>query len=209
MTAPTPSPPFSAPADRNKEPILDRLRELLPVQGSALEIASGTGQHAAFFARALAGWSWLPTDADADNLDAIRAWTEGLPNVRAPLLLDAMAPRWPNAAAPLHETFNLVYCANMLHIAPWPVCAALMQGAARHLAPDGMLVTYGPYLEEGVATSEGNIAFDRSLRARNTQWGIRHREEVEQQAGRAGLQLTTRHAMPANNLLLAFRQAQA
>jgi hypothetical protein len=98
----------------------------------------------------------------------------------------------------------LIYCANMLHIAPWACCAALMHGAARHLAPGGVLVTYGPYLEDGVPASEGNRAFDQSLRAQDPAWGIRRREEVEREAERAGLQLAARHAMPANNLLLVW-----
>ena len=95
----------------------------------------------------------------------------------------------------------------MLHISPWATCAALMQGAARHLAPGGVLVTYGPYLEDDVPTSEGNLSFDQSLRAQDPAWGIRRREEVEQQAARAGLRLRARHAMPANNLLLVWARA--
>lgn len=199
-----PDAPFSGAADRNKQPILAQLLRLLPAHGSALEIASGSGQHAAWFAPSLPGWRWLPTDADAGNLAAIRAWTAGCPNVRAPLQLDVLAPRWPGRGPALVELFDLVYCANLLHIAPWPVCAALMQGAGRHLAPGGVLVTYGPYLEDGVATAEGNLAFERSLRQREALWGIRRREEVELEARHAGLQLAQRHAMPANNLLLVF-----
>ncbi|MEO7640270.1 MAG: DUF938 domain-containing protein [Ramlibacter sp.] len=205
-TPPPPAAPFSGAADRNKEPILAQLRQLLPARGSALEIASGTGQHAAWFAPALPGWRWLPTDADAGNLDAIRAWTQACPNVREPLHLDVMAAQWPGAGPALDERFDLVYCANLLHIAPWQVCAGLMRGCAGQLAPGGALVTYGPYLEDGVATAEGNLAFDRSLRARNPLWGIRRLEAVAQEAGRAGLHLVQRHAMPANNLLLAFRR---
>ena len=92
----------------------------------------------------------------------------------------------------------------MLHIAPWLTCAALMRGSARHLAPGGALITYGPYLEDGVPTSAGNLAFDQSLRAQDPAWGIRRREDVQQEATRAGLQLSARHAMPANNLLLVW-----
>ena len=208
----TPSPadaPFSGAADRNKEPILAQLRQLLPARGSALEIASGTGQHAARFAAALPAWRWLPTDADTGNLAAIRAWTRDCPNVRAPLQLDVMAPQWAGAGPAPGELFDLLYCANLLHIAPWPVCGALMHGAGRHIAPGGALVTYGPYLEDGVPTSEGNLAFDRSLRERNALWGIRRLEDVAQQAGSAGLQLVQHHAMPANNLLLVFRRQPA
>lgn len=201
-----PTLPHSPAADRNKQPILEVLRNVLPARGSALEIASGTGQHAAFFAAALPGWTWQPTDADADALPAIAAWTaqSGATNVRPPLLLDVMATQWPAQGAPFTEPFDAIYCANMLHIAPWATCAALMQGSARHLSPHGMLVTYGPYLEDDVPTAPGNLSFDQSLRQRDPAWGIRRLEEVAQEAQRAGLALRQRHEMPANNLLLVF-----
>jgi SAM-dependent methyltransferase len=194
--------PYSPAADRNKQPILEVLRQLLPERGSALEIASGTGQHVSWFAASLPHWTWQPTDAQPDVLNTIaqRIAQQGLTHVRAPLLLDVMAPRW----LPDDARFDAIYCANMLHIAPWATCAALMRGSARHLAPGGALITYGPYLEDGVPTSAGNLAFDRSLREQDPDWGIRRREDVAQEAARAGLQLSARHAMPANNLLLVW-----
>jgi SAM-dependent methyltransferase len=200
-----PAPNFSPAADRNKQPILDVLREVLPARVNALEIASGTGQHVAWFAAALPQWTWQPTDAMPVAMDSISAYIEehGLGNVHPPLVLDVMAPEWLPGA----EQFDLIYCANMLHISPWATCAALMQGAARHLTPTGVLVTYGPYLEDGVPTSEGNLSFDQSLRTQDPAWGIRRREEVEQEAARAGLRLRARHAMPANNLLLVWGKA--
>lgn len=198
--------PFSTAADRNKQPILDVLRGVLPAHGRALEIASGTGQHVAWFAAALPDWTWQPTDADADALPSIAALTAqaGLSNVRPPLRLDVMAPQWPAQGPAFAEPFDLVYCANMLHIAPWPTCAALMRGCARHLAPGGLLVTYGPYLEDDVPTAPGNLAFDQSLRARNPAWGIRRLQDVDAEARACRLALRERHAMPANNLLLVF-----
>jgi hypothetical protein len=201
--------PHSPAVDRNKQPILDLLRTVLPAHGSALEIASGTGQHAAWFAAALPGWTWQPTDGDAEALPAIAAWTaqSGVTNVRAPLRLDVLAPQWPSAAAPFAEKFDAIYCANMLHIAPWETCAALMHGSARHLEPQGVLVTYGPYLEDGVVTAPGNVSFDASLRERNPAWGIRRIEDVKQEAQRAGLALQQRHDKPANNLLREFGRA--
>ena len=200
--------PHSPAADRNKQPILDVLRTVLPVRGTALEIASGTGQHAAWFAAALPGWTWQPTDADESALPAIAAWSAecGATNVRPPLLLDVMASQWPSQGAPFTEPFDAIYCANMLHISPWATCAGLMQGSARHLAPSGVLVTYGPYLEDSVATAPGNLSFDQSLRQRNPAWGIRRFEEVKLEAQRGGLALRARHAMPANNLLLVFER---
>jgi hypothetical protein len=103
--------------------------------------------------------------------------------------------------------FDAIYCANMLHIAPWSTCAALMQGAVRHLAPSGLLITYGPYLEDDVPTSPGNLGFDRDLRLQNAAWGLRRREDVELEAAQAGLRLAQRFGMPANNLLLVWRLA--
>jgi len=194
---------FSAPAERNKQPILEVLRTLLPAQGRALEIASGTGQHVAWFAAHLPQWQWQPTDLKADLFADITARiAEGnLTNVLPPQRLDVLAEAWLTG----NERFDLIYCANMLHIAPWACCAGLMRGAARQLAPGGRLVTYGPYLEDAVPTSEGNLKFDASLRAQDPAWGIRRREEVEAEARRAGLQLAARHALPANNLLLVWQ----
>jgi hypothetical protein len=201
-------PAFSPAADRNKQPILEMLQQVLPAQGHALEIASGTGQHVAWFAQHLPQWIWQPTDADAPALNSIHARIAAgqLANARAPLLLDVLSPVWLPANTPL---FDAIYCANMIHIAPWTTCAALMQGAARHLAPIGMLITYGPYLEGGVPTSPGNLGFDRDLRLQNPAWGIRQREDVELEAARAGLRLAQRFEMPANNLMLLWVRSAA
>ncbi len=182
------------------------LLSVLPESGNALEIASGTGQHVAWFASGLPGWTWQPSDAQADGFESIRAWVaaQGVANVRPPVVLDVMAASW--FAGP--QLFDLIYCANMLHISPWATCAALMQGSAQHLAPGGKLITYGPYLEDGVPTSPGNLAFDDSLRERNPAWGIRHLEGIKAQAAKAGLKLLARYAMPANNLLLVWAHEQ-
>ncbi|MFN4361646.1 MAG: DUF938 domain-containing protein [Hylemonella sp.] len=194
---------FSAASDRNKQPILELLLQLLPERGRALEIASGTGQHVAWFAAHLPHWQWQPTDVDGRMLPSIdaRASEARLLNVQPARVLDVLQQPWPLGDA----QYELVYCANMLHIAP-PACGgALMQGAARHLAPGGMLVTYGPYLEDEVLTTPSNLAFDTSLRARNPAWGLRRREDLEALAWQAGLGLAARHEMPANNLLLVWQ----
>ncbi len=226
---------FSPACERNRQPILEVLLRLLPSTGSALEIASGTGQHVAHFAQHLPGWQWQPSDYAADSFASITAWCDdiGLRNVAAPVVLDVLAPQWPTPVAPgatvapgapgataihafapvfdvaLNPPFNLIYCANMLHIAPWATCAGLMQCATRYLAPAGLLVTYGPYLEADVTTSLGNLAFDQSLRAQNAAWGIRQLDNVSAQASEAGLVLRERVAMPANNLLLVFGRTAA
>ena len=201
--------PFSPAADRNKQPILERLVALVPASGSALEIASGTGQHAEWFAAAMPDWQWQPTEAHAADVAVLagRIAAAALPNLLPPRQLDVLAPRWPSDGPPFQQRFDAVFCANMLHIAPWRCCAALMAGSARVLAPEGRLVTYGPYLEDEVPTAPGNLAFDQSLREQNPEWGIRRREAVEQEAHRAGLALKSRHALPANNLLLVYARA--
>ena len=150
-------------------------------------------------------WTWQPTDVQSAALHSIaaRGAQHGLANVLPPLRLDVMAAHW----LPDDVRFDAIVCANMLHITPWTTCAALMQGSARHLVQGGALITYGPYLEDGIPASEGNLAFDQSLRAQDAAWGLRRREDVEREAARAGLQLAARHAMPANNLLLVWTRA--
>lgn len=193
--------PFSAPAERNKAPILEVLGRLLPARATVLEIASGTGQHAAHVAAAKPDWTWQPTDISVRALAGIAARCAGLPNVLAALELDVLAPQWPQAL----DRFDAVFCANMLHISPWATCAGLMRGAARHLVPGGVLILYGPFLVDGEPTAPGNQAFDADLRSRDPCWGLRRLAEVEREARAAGIALRDRFAMPANNLVLAFR----
>ena len=192
----------SAAAERNQAPILAELLRLLPAQGWMLEIASGTGQHAAHFAPALAGWQWQPSDGDPDSRASISAWCQHLPQVLTPLHVDVMAPVWSGVPG----SVDAIFCANMLHIAPWAVCPALMQGAARHLSPQGLLILYGPYLIDGVQTAPGNLAFDIDLQSRNPAWGLRRLADVLEQAQTVGLHLQERVAMPANNQLLVLRR---
>ncbi|MBL0151304.1 MAG: DUF938 domain-containing protein [Ideonella sp.] len=194
--------PFSAASERNKAPILTVLREVLPPRARVLEIASGTGQHAEHFATECPGWAWQPSDVQVQALPAIAARCASLPQVQAPVLLDVLTPAWPLPEC----AFDAIYCANMLHIAPWSTCAALMRGAARHLAPGGALVLYGPYMVDGEPLAEGNRAFDADLRARNPLWGLRRLADVVLAAGAAGLGFERRFNLPANNLALVFRQ---
>jgi hypothetical protein len=196
----------SPAAERNAVPILAQLQRLLPDRGLLLEVASGTGQHAAHCGAGLPGWRWLPSDFDANSLPSVRAWCAGHENVLAPVTLDVLQPHWPGVPPQV----DAMFCANMLHIAPWDCCAGLMQGAARHLSQQGVLITYGPYLEDEVPTSPGNLAFDADLRARDAAWGLRRVEDVAGEAARAGLALRERVPMPANNLLLVWcRSARA
>lgn len=195
----TPSPA----AERNKAPILDVLTRVLPRAATVLEVAGGTGQHAAHFAAARSEWSWQPSDGDPNALAAIASRTASFKNVRPPLLLNVLAPLWPESLG----RFDAVYCANMLHIAEWAACVTLMRGAVGHLVPGGAMVLYGPYFVDGEPTALGNVAFDADLRQRNPAWGLRRLAAVVDVAERAGLALERRFDMPANNLMLVFRRA--
>jgi hypothetical protein len=192
-----------APAtERNQEPILAVLREVLPSAGTLLEVASGTGQHAAFFARAFSGLVWQPTDMEPGALESIEAWRAeaDLPNLRAPLRLDTCADSWPVEAA------EAILCVNMIHIAPWEACQGLLRGAARVLPEGGPLVLYGPYFVEGRPTAPSNIAFDASLRERNPAWGVRELGAVVAEARLHGLEIERTVDMPSNNLTVVFRK---
>ena len=190
-----------APATaRNRDPILEVLRRVLPAQATVLEIASGSGEHAVYFAAALPGLSWQPSDIDDGNLASIAAWTRALDarNVLPPVRIDATSPVWP--VPPVDAIFS----ANMIHIAPWPACVGLVHGAARHLVPGGRLILYGPYRIAGAHTADSNAAFDADLRARDPQWGVRDLEAVIALARSSGLSLQERVAMPANNFTVIF-----
>ena len=191
---------YAPSAARNRDPILHALRPHLPPAGALLEIASGTGEHAACFAAALPGLAWQPTDADPENRASIDAWCAGLQNVRAALALDVTAADWPVSQA------DAVLCINMIHIAPWAATPALLTGAARVLPPRGLLALYGPYRRGGTAMTPGNAAFDAELRGRNPEWGLRVLEDVAGIAAAAGFGSPETVAMPADNHLVLFRR---
>jgi hypothetical protein len=190
----------SPAAERNRGPILAELQRLLPASGVLLEIASGTGQHAAHCAAALPGWTWWPSDPEPRSRASIAAWCDDLANVKPPLALDVLQEPWPGAP----DVLDAVYCANMLHISPWTTCSALMAGASRRLRRTGMLLLYGPFLVEGEPTSAGNQAFDADLRQRDPRWGLRRLGDVTAAAMAVGLVRREHITMPANNLLLVF-----
>ncbi|MDY0746064.1 DUF938 domain-containing protein [Paucibacter sp. R3-3] len=193
----------SPAADRNKQVILDVLLKALPRRGRALEIASGSGQHVAHFAAAMPGWQWLASDPSPQALASIAAlWPEGL----TPLQLDVLQSPWPLPAS--HQEVDAIFSANMLHISPWATCAALMQGAARHLTADGKLLVYGPFIVPGTPTALSNEAFDADLRGRNPAWGLRSLVDVQDEAKAAGLRLVNTTPMPANNLMLEFQRSE-
>jgi SAM-dependent methyltransferase len=193
----------SAAAERNKDPILTVLETVLPASGSVLEIASGTGQHVCFFAAALPGIRWQPTEPDDASREAIsiRLREAGLANVDPPIALDVLEPLWP-----LTSRFDAVLCVNMIHISPWSATHALCRGAARVLGTRGLLVLYGPFLENGTAV-QSNLDFDASLKRRNPEWGLRDLDEVTRVANAHGLQRRQIVRMPANNLTLVFAKS--
>jgi SAM-dependent methyltransferase len=165
---------FTGSAERNKEPILDLLKRVLPNAGLVLEIGSGTGQHVAHFAKALPELTWQPSDPDVEFRDSIRSWTksESLDNVREPIDLEVCRLPWPVTRA------DAVLCVNMIHVAPWAATQALLSGAKCALDRGGLLVLYGPYLRFGRHTAASNEAFDARLRATNPSWGLRNLEQV-------------------------------
>ena len=193
----------SAPAAlRNREPIAEVLEEWLPASGLVLEVASGTGEHAVYFAERFPSLEWQPSDMHREALKSIRGWRAkaGLPNVREPVVLDAAAREWPI------ESADAVLNFNMVHISPWTSALGLIAGAARVLSTGGPLILYGPWLGAGIQTAPSNIAFDHDLRGRDPQWGLRKIEDFAEEAARFGFGLTERRAMPANNMMLLFRK---
>lgn len=190
-----------APATaRNRDPIADVLTAELPAEGLVLEVASGSGEHCAYFAGRFPALTWQPSDPDADAQASIADWCDGLANVLPPLALDAAADDWPVAAA------DAILCVNMVHISPWEATLGLMAGAGRLLASGAPLILYGPYRQQGVPTAESNEAFDLSLKARDSRWGLRYVEDVSAAAAAQGLVLQRIVEMPANNLTLVFRR---
>lgn len=202
-TSPDPSSRLSAPAaERNRGPILDMLRRVLPASGDVLEIASGTGQHVVHFAQALPALRWHPSDPDAHARRSIAAWvaSTGLTNVASPLAFDVRDASWPFAM------LDAIVCINMIHIAPWACAEALFAGASRVLRPGGVLFLYGPYRREGRHTAASNAAFDSQLRSRDASWGVRDLEAVVALGRDHGLGCTEVVEMPANNLSVVFRR---
>lgn len=193
-----------APATtRNRDAILAVLRDALPPRGILLEIASGTGEHAVYFAGALPGLTWQPSDPDARARASIAAWTAatGLANIRPPLALDAQTSVWPIEGA------DAILCVNMVHISPWRATLGLLDGAARILPHGAPLILYGPYLRPDMETAPSNLAFDADLKARNPEWGLRDLADVDREAGARGVVRQALVEMPANNLSLIFHKA--
>jgi SAM-dependent methyltransferase len=193
---------FAPAVARNRDPILAVLRRVLPSRGTVLEIASGSGEHAAYFAAALPHLFWQPADIDPDALASISAHRAAAdaPNLLPPIELDAASPEWPVTRA------DAIVSINMIHIAPWAAAVGLMAGASRLLASGGVLYLYGPFMEDGRHTAPSNADFDANLRSRQPEWGVRDTADVRNLAAHNGFDFVERVAMPANNLSLVFRR---
>lgn len=207
-----------APAtERNRKPILEILQQVLPSTGTILEVSSGTGEHAVFFAPRLHPRFWLPSDPNPVARASIAAWRQRYPadNLYPPIHLDAIAPQWSiefddfpdplRATAFQREQIVAIVNINMIHIAPWTACLGLMAGAQRILPPQGILYLYGPFKQHGQHTAPSNAAFDESLRSQNPEWGVRNLEDVIAVAQAHQLDWIRTNAMPANNLSVVFQ----
>ena len=193
----------SAPAAlRNREPIAEVLSEWLPQEGLVLEVASGSGEHAVYFAERFPKVDWQPSDVDPGALASIAGWrgAAGLANVRAPLVIDAASADWPL------ERADAVLSINMVHISPWRSALGLLDGAARLLIAGAPVIMYGPWLKDDIPTVESNLAFDADLKRRDAQWGLRRVEDFTAAAEERGFALAAIRAMPANNLMLLYRR---
>ena len=193
--------PDNPAAERNKEPILNVLRDILPRKGLVLEIASGTGQHVVHFAKELPELNWQPTDKDEASTDSImvRVRESGLDNIIKPILLDVRHIPWPI------DHSDAILCINMIHISPWAATEALFTNANQALSSSGILYLYGPYRQSGRHNSATNESFDISLQSRNPEWGVRDLEAIVELAKAQGFSLENATEMPANNLSVAFR----
>ncbi|MFK7842134.1 MAG: DUF938 domain-containing protein [Sphingorhabdus sp.] len=193
-----------APATlRNRDAIVAVLETILPSSGTVLEIASGTGEHAIYFGRKFSQLTFQPSDPDPVNQQSIAAWTarENVANILSPLELDTMARSW-NIEQP-----SAILCINMIHIAPWEASIGLFEKAGKLLASGAPLFLYGPYFRDDVETAQGNLDFERSLKSRNLQWGIRDVADIDGLASSNGFVRESLTEMPANNISLVYRKS--
>lgn len=192
---------YSSAAERNRQPILDQLKDLLPQHGTVLEIGSGTGQHAAFFSQNLPGLTWQPSDRQ-ENLAGLEAFfsAEGNERVLPVLKLDVIKDPWPGCS------YDAAYSANTAHIMPWDAVVAMFAGVSARLLQNARFCLYGPFNIDNRFTSQSNAQFDAHLRSENQEMGIRDMAAIESLAGLHQMQMEYQIAMPANNFILVFRK---
>jgi hypothetical protein len=196
---------FAPATTRNRDPILAVLKQILPPTGTVLEIASGTGEHAVYFAPHLRPRHWVPSDVNPASLESIRAWQGEFPCevLYSPLEIDVISDHWWQK---VETDLSAIVCINLIHIAPWSACEGLMKGAEQLLPAGGILYLYGPFKQEGVHTAASNASFDESLQQQNPEWGVRNLEDVVSLGKAHQLELQDVIAMPANNLSVVFRR---
>lgn len=188
-------------AARNREPILAVLREVLPKEGTVLELAAGSGEHARWYAESFGGLRWIPSDRDPGAIASIEAWREGASaNLQAARVIDVQSADWGVGVV------DAVLCINMIHIAPWSAGEAMLDGASRHLNSNGVLFLYGAYKRNGAHTAPSNETFDQWLKSQDPAFGVRDLEAVLARADRAGFALDRVIEMPANNLSVVLRR---
>jgi hypothetical protein len=192
-------------AQRNREPIADVLKEWLPASGTVLEVASGTGEHAVWFAERFPDLEWQPSDTHREALASIAAWADAsrLSNLREPIVIDSSAGDWPVSSV------DAVLNINMAQISPWSASLGLIAGAARLLPADGPLILYGPWLKDDIETAPSNLAFDADLKARDPEWGLRRVEDFAAAASAKGFRFIDFRQMPANNLMMLFKLSES
>ena len=188
-------------ANRNQSAIFKVLKPRLTSAKRALEVASGSGQHIAYFASRCPHVTWQPSDVERQHRQSIIAWTKGMRNVLSPIDLDATADTWS-----IIPSVDMIFCANMVHIAPWNACLGLLARSSELLAVDGYLALYGPFKEDGRHNAPSNAQFDVNLKTRNPAWGIRDLTHIRKVGERHGLELENKTCMPANNFTLFFRK---
>ena len=201
--------PYSPATARNRDPIARVLARALPRAGCVLEIASGTGEHAAWFAQEMPWLDWRPSECDPEMLATIAHYRDaaGLANLHPPVEIDVACDGWADAAAGALGPIVATVAINLLHIAPWAACEGLFAGAGRLLAPGAPLALYGPFRVGGAHTAPSNESFDRMLRGYDPDWGVRDLEAVNACAENCGFDFVRAIAMPANNLTLLYRRA--
>ncbi|MGY6530510.1 MAG: DUF938 domain-containing protein [Cyanobacterium sp.] len=196
-----------APATlRNREPILEVLREVFPQNGSILEISSGTGEHCVYFAPHFPRCTWIPSDISESAIASITAWKQesGHPNIQNPKIIDVTKPQWYESL--MDHNIRAIACINMIHIAPWDACGGLMVGAGKILKNGDKLYLYGPYKRNNQHTAPSNEQFDQSLQNRNPAWGVRNLETVVEEAQKSQLFLQKIIEMPSNNFSVIFEK---
>ncbi len=226
MNAPLDERAFAPACERNRMPILSVLSEVLREKANVVEIAAGTGEHAFHFTEARPGWTWHPTDPDANALKSQRAWraTASHSRIAMPVQLDVLDEDWPKtmlaafenvdqtsdekAARRIHaKELDVLFCANMIHISPWECTQALFRGAAKLLCDDAILLTYGPYKKDGEFTSEGDVRFEGWLKEKDPRFGVRDVADVSEVAKKAGWIFVDEKEMPVNNKILVFKRS--